>query len=172
MIKYIFYFLAFLSILSALMVVTSRNPIHSVLYLILTMFTIAGHYIVLNAQFLFAVHLIVYAGAVMVLFLFTIMFLNLNADTEPNKSTLIKFAAVLASGILFVTLLGAFKTFSYQIIGCDCGIESVFTNKVGFVQNLGKVLFKDFLLPFELSSILFLSAIVGAVFLGKKEVGE
>ena len=73
-----FYIFSFISILTALLVVFSKNPIHSVLYLIVTFFTIAGQYILMNAQFLAIVHLIVYAGAVMVLFLFVLMLLNLN----------------------------------------------------------------------------------------------
>jgi NADH-quinone oxidoreductase subunit J len=81
MVQNLFYFLSFLAILSALMVVISKNPIHSVLYLILTFFTLSGHYILLNAQFISIVNLIVYAGAIMVLFLFTIMFLNLKDDS-------------------------------------------------------------------------------------------
>src|SRR3569832_2803837 len=96
----LFYFLSFLSILSALMMVVSKNPIHSVLYLIITFFAIAGHYILLNAQFLAAVHIIVYAGAIMVLFLYVIMMLNLNADVEPHKSKAARAAAVVAGGIL------------------------------------------------------------------------
>src|SRR6478672_8524439 len=103
--QYVFYFLSFLAILSALMVVVSKNPIHSVLYLIITFFAIAGHYILLNAQFLAAVHVIVYAGAIMVLFLYVIMMLNLNANAEPHKSNLLKFAATIAGGILMITLV-------------------------------------------------------------------
>ena len=76
--QYIFYFLSFLAILCGLMVVFSKNPVHSVLYLVITFFAIAGHYLLLNAQFLAAVHIIVYAGAIIVLFLSVIMLLNLN----------------------------------------------------------------------------------------------
>ena len=93
---YLFYFLSFLAILSALMVVISKNPVHSVLYLILTFFAIAGHYVLLNAQFLAAVHIIVYAGAIMVLFLYVIMMLNLNAETEPHKGKWLRVAATMA----------------------------------------------------------------------------
>ena len=99
-----FYILSILAIFSALMVVFSRNPIHSVLYLIIAFFAITGHYALLNAQFLAIVNFIVYAGAIMVLFLFVVMLLNLNAETEPHKSTLVKFAAVIAGGLLLVVL--------------------------------------------------------------------
>jgi NADH-quinone oxidoreductase subunit J len=169
---YVFYFLSFLAVFCALMMVFSKNPIHNVLWLILTFFTIAGHYVLLNAQFLAAVQIIVYAGAIMVLFLFTVMFLNLNKENEPHKPILIKGAGVVAAGILLITILGALKTSSTQVVGCNCGIDSVYYNQIGLVKNLGKTLFSDFLLPFEVSSILFLAAIVGAVVLGKKELGE
>ena len=72
----VFYFLSFVAVLSALMVVFSKSPVYSVLYLIITFFCIAGHYVLLNAQFLAAVHVIVYAGAIMVLFLYVIMLLE------------------------------------------------------------------------------------------------
>ena len=163
MTTYLFYFLSFLAILSGLMVIFEKNPIHSVLYLVITFFSIAGHYILLNAQFLFAVQIIVYAGAIMVLFLFVIMFLNLNRETEPHKSVYIKIAAVVATGLLLVTMTGALK-------GTELLLPPAPSNtNLGLVENLGKVLFTQFLLPFEVASILFLSAMVGAVMLGKKK---
>lgn len=162
MMQNVFYFLVFLAILSAAMVIFSKNPIHSVLYLIITFFAIAGHYILLNAQFLAVVHIIVYAGAIMVLFLFVIMFLNLNAETEPQQSTLVKIAGIVAGGSLFLVLLAALKD-AAVITQANPSLE------IGLVKNLGKTLFNDYLLPFELISVLFLSALIGAVILGKKE---
>ena len=163
MILYLFYFLSFLSILCALMVVVSKNPIHSVLYLILTFFAIAGHYVLLNAQFLAAVHIIVYAGAIMVLFLYVIMMLNLNADAEPHKSKLLKFSATIAGGLLMVVLVGALRSTTNNMLP-STGVQ------VGMIKSLGKVLYNDFMLPFEISSILFLVAMVGTVMLGKKDI--
>ena len=84
--QWIFGILSFMAIMCALMVVFSRNPVNSVLYLVLTFFCIAGHYLLLNSQFLAVVHIAVYAGAIMVLFLFVIMLMNLNQDTEPQKN--------------------------------------------------------------------------------------
>lgn len=160
----LFYFLSFLSILSALMVVVSRNPVHSVLYLIITFFAIAGHYILLNAQFLAAVHVIVYAGAIMVLFLYVIMMLNLNAEVEPHKSAIQKIAATVAGGLLMIVLVGALRNAAVPAPTGSGGPQ------VGLIHNLGQSLYKDFMLPFEISSILFLAAMVGAVMLGKKEI--
>jgi len=84
--QYLFFFLSFVATLSALMVIVDKNPVHSVLFLIVTFFAIAGHYLILNAQFLAIVNIIVYAGAIMVLFLYVIMMLNLNKEIEPHKN--------------------------------------------------------------------------------------
>lgn len=149
--------------MSAVMVVASKNPVHSVLYLIITFFAIAGHYVLLNAQFLAAVHVIVYAGAIMVLFLYVIMLLNLNKDAEPHKSNLIKFAAVVSGGIMLTVLVAALKGVDSQM--AITGSE----RNIGLVKNLGNILFTEYLFPFEVSSVLFLAAMVGAVMLGKNE---
>jgi NADH-quinone oxidoreductase subunit J len=161
---YLFAFLSFIAIMFAMMVVLAKNPVHSVLYLVLTFFSIAGHYVLLNAQFLAAVHVIVYAGAIMVLFLFVLMLLNLNEETEPQKSIWLKASATIASGLLLVVLVGSLK-----------GAESIvatnaLNTNIGLIENLGKTLFNDFLLPFEVASILLLVAMVGAVLLGKKQL--
>ena len=162
--QWMFGILSFLAIMFALMVVFSRNPVHSVLYLVLTFFAIAGHYILLNAQFLAVVHIVVYAGAIMVLFLFVIMLLNLNDETEPIKNNLLRAAAVLAFGTLLVTLVGALKGATIPA-PVDRGYGTI-----GLIDRLGQTLFSDFLLPFEISSILLLAAMVGAILLGKKEL--
>jgi NADH-quinone oxidoreductase subunit J len=160
-ILYAFYFLSFLAVLSALMVVFSKSPIYSVLYLVITFFSVGGHYLLLSADFLFAVHIIVYAGAIMVLFLYVIMLLNLNQDMEPQKSTPFRFAAVITAGLLMVVVLGAVRGSETAIVTFDSH------NNIGVVKNLGKLLFNEFLLPFEIVSILLLAAMVGAVMLGK-----
>lgn len=161
---YLYYFLAFVAALSGLMVIFSKSPVYSVLYLIMTFFAIAGHYILLNAQFLAIVHIIVYAGAIMVLFLFVVMLLNLNKVSEPHKSAWVKLAAVVGGGALLLVIVGALK----GVENLNMGASSP-KNDIGLVGNLGQVLFNDFLLPFEITSVLFLTAIVGAVMLGKKE---
>jgi NADH-quinone oxidoreductase subunit J len=164
--KFLFLFLAVVAIFSALAVIFSKNPVYSVLYLIITFFAIAGHFVLLNAQFLAIVNIIVYAGAIMVLFLFVIMLLNLNHKSEPQKPFYIKLAACIAGGLLLVTLVGAIRGSSSQngdqLVGTD----------IGSVEKLGQVLFTNFLLPFEISSVLFLSAMIGAVMLGKKNLKD
>jgi NADH-quinone oxidoreductase subunit J len=158
---YIFYFLSFVAVLSALMVVFSRNPIYSVLYLVITFFSVGGHYLILSADFLFAVHIIVYAGAIMVLFLYVIMLLNLNKDDESHKSSLVKVAAIVSAGLLMLVIIGALKGVETSRVAFDAH------QNIGLVKNLGDMLFHEFLLPFEVVSLLLLSAMVGAVMLGK-----
>lgn len=159
----VFYLVAFLSIFFSLMVVFAKNPVHSVLYLIVTFFTLTVHYILLNAQFLAVVNFIVYMGAIMVLFLFVLMLLNLNTNNEPLKSVLVKTVGVIAGCCLVVTLIGSMKATA----ATDPVI--LVNPNLGLVKNLGKELFGPFMLPFELSSILLLTAMVGAVLLTKKE---
>lgn len=162
MILNLFYFLSFVAVLSALMVVFSRNPVYSVLYLIITFFAIAGHYVLMKAEFLAVVHLIVYAGAIMVLFLYVIMLLNLNRESEPHKTNLLKIAAVICAGLLLIVMVGALKGTEVLVTGSG-------DSRIGDVKSLGKVLFTEFLLPFELASVLLLVAMVGAVMLAKSE---
>lgn len=156
--------LSFLAIMFALMVVFSRNPVNSVLYLVLTFFCIAGHYLLMNAQFLAVVHITVYAGAIMVLFLFVIMLMNLNQDTEPQRAALSKAIAGVIGGLFLLLLVGALRgTEQLQI-------EQLGHSDAGTIRNLGRVLFREFLFPFEIVSVLLLSALVGAIMLGKKEI--
>lgn len=156
----LFYFLSFLAVLSAIMVVFSKSPVHSVLYLIITFFCIGGHYVLLNAQFLAVVHIIVYAGAIMVLFLYVLMLLNLNKESEPHKSNFLKAAAVIIGGLMLIVLVGSLKGTEQMVIQQ--------TSDIGMVKNLGRVMFTDFLLPFEIVSILLLASMVGAVMIGKR----
>ena len=162
--QYIFFFLSFVAIISALMMILDKNPVHSVLLLVVAFFAIAGHYLLLNAQFLAAVHIIVYAGAIMVLFLYVIMMLNLNSESEPHKSNLIKTAAVISGGIFLLVLVSVLKSAD--------GLEITQTsdNQIGMVKTLGLVLYDKYMLPFEVSALLFLTAMIGATMIGKKEV--
>lgn len=160
----VFYLLSFVTVLFALLVVFAKNPIHSALYMVMTFFSITCHYILLNAQFLAIVNFIVYMGAIMVLMLFAIMFLNLGKSIEPQKPVIMKFAAAIAAGLLLITFFAALK----KTEGGD--ITGIPLSDIGLVKNLGKTLFRDFLLPFEIISILLLSAMVGSVLLAKREI--
>jgi NADH-quinone oxidoreductase subunit J len=116
----------------------------------------------LNAQFLAIVNIIVYAGAIMVLFLFVIMLMNLNDASEPQKNKWLKLAGAVAGGCLLLVLVAALRH-------SEGGMAQVTEGNIGLIQNLGRVLFSEYVVPFEISSVLFLSAMVGAVVIGKKE---
>lgn len=163
MTEILFWFLTAMAVLAALMVVFSKNPVHSVLWLIVVFFAISGHYMLLNAQFLFIVNLIVYAGAIMVLFLFVIMLMNMDGDAEPRKNKWMSMAGVIAGGLLMLVLVAALRD-----TGAQRQLVQTGAGQIGLIQHLGKVLFKDYVVPFEISSVLFLSAMVGAVVIGKK----
>jgi NADH-quinone oxidoreductase subunit J len=161
----LFWFLSALAVFAAVMVLASKNPVHSVLWLVVVFFAISGHYILLNAQFLAIVNLIVYAGAIMVLFLFVIMLMNLNAETEPQKNAWFKLTGVLSGGLLLWILVSVIRSSSEL----NTRTALMGTGDIGLIKNLGMELFKNYAVPFELSSVLFLSAMVGAVVIGKKE---
>lgn len=154
-----------LTIASAMMVVLSKHPVRSVLYLVITFFFISGLYIMMNAQFLAIVNLIVYAGAIMVLFLFVLMLLNLNKEAEPKTPTLTWVIASIAAGTLFIVFIGALK----DIVLVTRPGDQVAVSNIGLVKNLGNTLFTKYVVPFEISSILFISAMVGAILLAKRE---
>jgi len=164
--EWVFGILSFLSIFFSLLVIFSRSPVNSVIYLVLTFFSISGHYLLLNAQFLAVVNIVVYAGAIMVLFLFIIMLINLNEDNEPQKTWLTKLIAGVSGGLLLLTLLRILK---------GSGILEKQYNIKGYPQSgdltaISQVLFTDYLFPFEIISVLLLAAMVGAIYLGKKEI--
>lgn len=159
----VFILLSAMAVGSAIMMIASKSPVHSVLWLIVVFFAISGHYILLNAQFLAIVNIIVYAGAIMVLFLFVVMLMNLNAETEPIKNYRLQLVGIISGGALLLIIVSA-------VMKID--VEQMVEMKVGdagLIKVLGMNLFKNYLLPFEISSVLFLSAMIGAVVIGKKD---
>ena len=118
----------------------------------------------MNAQFLAVVNIIVYAGAIMVLFLFVVMMLNLNKQNQLDKSNVARLASVIGAGALLLIIVASVKSAELDILGVTQ------LGELGTVQAIGKELFSTYLLPFEISSVLLFSAIVGAILLGKKEI--
>jgi NADH-quinone oxidoreductase subunit J len=118
-----------------------------------------------SAQFLAAVHIIVYAGAIMVLFLYVIMMLNLNQLETEKRHNVIQLLAVSAAGLLLLILSGAVQKADEIAVTAE-------GNASGVIENLGIALYRNYLLPFELASVLFLAAMVGAVYLSKKNLNE
>ena len=170
MIEIAFYALTALLFSSAILVILAKSPMSSVLWMVVAFFAITGHYVLLNAQFLVVVNMVVYAGAIMVLFIYTVMLLNLGKDREPRRSLFVRLAGIVSGGLLLTVLVASLRRASESIPGdlAEVGAKTI----VGLVKPLGLVLFRDFLVPFELSSALFLAALVGAVALGKKETGD
>ncbi|MFQ5629486.1 MAG: NADH-quinone oxidoreductase subunit J [bacterium] len=165
----LFFALAVIAIAAGIGMIVHRNPVYSVLLLIITLFSLAGFYVLLNATFVAAVHMIVYAGAIMVLFLFVIMLLDLRE--ESDRFTLKKFSRVLAFIAAIIFLGEAFLLVDMAISdgGLAIGMGAQ-TAQVGDTPALGKLLFTKYLLPFEIASVLLLVAIVGAVILAKREL--
>jgi NADH-quinone oxidoreductase subunit J len=161
-----FYSLSFLAVISSILMIFHRNAMYSVLFLLVCFFSVAGLYVMLNAQFLGIVHIIVYAGAIMVLFLYVIMFLNMNSPITIRKSRLVMLAAVL-TGLMFLFVLFA-ALWSTGFGQHPAQVDQT----IGLPKTLGKVLFNEFLIPFEVTSVLFLSAMVGVVIFNKKEVAN
>ncbi len=162
-----FIVVAAVAVISSLMVITCKNPINSALSLVMTFFCLATFYVMLDAPFMAATQVIVYAGAIMVLIIFVIMLLNIRVETVKRSSH-----GVLAGSAVGIFVL--FQTCWFLIKGNATGmtgpVDKAMIVNVGHVELIGKSLFTDFLLPFEITSILLLAAIVGAVILAKKKI--
>jgi NADH-quinone oxidoreductase subunit J len=162
----IFCVLAAITLSTAFLTVFSRNPIHSAIYLVICFFSIAGHYLLLNSQFLAIVHIIVYSGAIMILFLFTIMLMNLNKENEVHKPRVTRLAAVILFCLTCLVLIAIFVN-SKPIVGYDSTGEDFQS-----IKKLGNVLLNEYMVPFEYASILLLVAMIGTVLLSKREKTE
>jgi NADH-quinone oxidoreductase subunit J len=161
--EFLFYLCAFLTLLFGVLVITSRNPVTSAMFLVLTIVSLAGLFVQLHAFFLAAVQIVVYEGAVMVLFLFVIMLLDIKEEERRRIKTF-----GLVGGIISVGAIVAIA--SKQII--DAGLSQGLKPMIeGSTAGLGRVLFTPkYLLPFEILSILLLVAMVGVILLSKKDL--
>lgn len=160
----LFFILAGLTLLSGILTVTSKNPVYSILFLIVTFFSISAHYVLLNAQFLAVVNIIVYAGAIMVLFLFVVMLMNLNKEDKNFSKPFIILAGTITSALFFVLTVGIFWQSDVKEVNQVLASEG----DIGLTESLGSVLYSDYVIPFELASILFMGAMIGAILLSKK----
>ncbi len=163
----LFYILSAVTLATAFMTIYSKNPIHSAIYLVVCFFTIAFHFLLLNSQFLAIVQIIVYSGAIMVLFLFTIMLMNLNKENEVHKPRITRLGAIASFVGICGILIAVFKLAEPFVPEYDVSGKDYQSIKV-----LGKVLLDDkagFMVPFEFVSILLLVAMIGTVLLSKKE---
>ncbi len=168
LVQFFFGYFAIMMTGLSLLVVTRKNPVHSVLCMMVLFIHMAGLYLFLNAEFLAAVQIIVYAGAIMVLFLFVIMLLNLK-----NEETVAKYQAqwpwALAAGGLFtVFLVFILRKISIVAPLGEYTVEVI--KSEGSMMTIGKILYTEFILPFEIVSVILLVAIIGAVVLAKRRV--
>jgi len=159
-------FFSLLAVFGALMMVTRKNPITSALYLILNFFCVSAIYLLLRAQFIAIIQVLVYAGAIMVLFLFVIMLLNLHDESKlSEKITYKKLSAILISLLLF-SVLAITVYFSYMNKYREIHSSA---ETIGTIEVIGNELYTTFSFPFELVSFVLLAAIVGAIVLAKKK---
>jgi NADH-quinone oxidoreductase subunit J len=164
----IFLLFAGVAVISAANILIQRHPIHSALSLIVTFIALAGIYIQMHAEFIAVMQIVVYTGAIMVLFIFVIMLLNVGAEQRvPDRVHVVKFFGLPLAGLLILEIgLIVGRAFSNGGIA----VESASINLSGNTQMIGKALYTQYALPFEITSILLLVAIVGAIVMAKKEL--
>jgi NADH-quinone oxidoreductase subunit J len=158
----LFYVFAMLALGCGVMVLVSRNPVNSAMFLVLTIGSLAGLFVLLHAFFLAAIQILVYAGAVMVLFLFVIMLLDLKVE-ERRK---IKLIGLIAG----VVAVGAIAAIFFKSLGSSTLNTAAPPSVEGATIPLGRLLFTQYLLPFEIVSVLLLVAMVGVILLSKKDL--
>jgi NADH-quinone oxidoreductase subunit J len=159
----LFFLAAAVAVLGAVSLILQRHPIHSALSLIVVMVALAALYLLQGAEFMAAVQIIVYAGAIMVLFVFVIMLLNAGEEERTNRSRLARYVGIplgilLTLQLAYAIARGASPESARPMWGAEV------------TRDLARLLFRDFVLPFELTSVLILVAILGAVVLAKREV--
>lgn len=165
----IFYFFSFGAVISALIMITTKRPVRAAMSLVATMSFLAGCYVLLHAHLIAALQLIVYAGAVMVLFLFVIMLLNIEEKEGllAGSAIVLQAVGVVLVGLLFVVMVSLFRM--------DDGSVAMFGQvaaEFGTTKAVGQLLFTKYVLPFEIASVLLLAAIVGAVILAKRRIDD
>lgn len=166
----LFYLFAAITTLGAMLVVTQRNPIYSVLSIITSFFGLAGLYVLLEAPFVAVAQIIIYAGAIMVLFLFVVMLLNApreDAAEWDRSHPLYRPMAMRVGGVLALLLALELGWALARTSGLAAGIGDTHP-AASSVQELGRVLFTDYMFAFEVTSILIIASMVGAVVLAKK----
>lgn len=155
---------------TSILVITRKNPVHSVIWMLVLFLHIAALYIFLNAEFLAAIQIIVYAGAILVLFLFVIMLLNLRKEETERKFQRHWVLSTLAGALFAVFLILILRKITVFPAPGPYSIQAM--QSEGNIMVIGKVLYTEYLLPFEIASVILLVAIIGAVVLAKKKINE
>ncbi len=166
MIVYFFIMLAVLAIGSALAMVINKNVVNSALFLVLNMVSLAGIFLILNAQFLAVIQILVYAGAIMVLFLFVIMLLNVEDEEKLFDKFRVKYL------LTFVLAMAVMGQIFYSLAGVTDMLPQISNQmaSIGTVEAVGDVLYTDYLLPFELTAVLLTAAVVGALMIAQHKI--
>lgn len=166
MTEVLFFIFAAMAIASALMVIMNRNPIYSAVSLVVTLFSLAGIFLLLEAYFLAVVQIIIYAGAIMVLFLFVIMLLNPGKEAKFSSLTDPRTLIITLLSITFIGMIFSLVSGSVNYMGeAASSVEAL-----GTTRNIGLTLFTKYLLPFEIASLLLLVALIGAVLMTKRSL--
>ncbi len=159
----LFYFIGFLAIISALFVVLNRNPVYSAMMLVFCFFSLAALYVLLEAYFVAVLEIIVYAGAIMVLFLFVIMLINVGTEMKSSKH----LQKTKAIPIILISLFSL--NIFLLILWRSEGLHQTDTiSTVGSIAAIGHALFTKYVLPFEIASLLLLVALIGTIYLAKR----
>ncbi len=184
-VELVFYVLAAFAVVSALLCITQRNPLASALWLVSTMFSLAAIYVLLQAQFIAAIQVLVYAGAVMVLFVFVIMLLNLGRSASDIRGLPVRVIALLVGAGLLAQLVvlgqvtpGGMAMTQGVVAGAGSPMNAFPAGQAGaaapaaqgVVGAIAEPLFRAYLVPFEITSVLLLAAAVGAVVLAKRKL--
>lgn len=166
MVTYLFVLLAVLAIASALAMVLNKNTVNSALFLVLNLLSVAGLYLLLQAQFLAMIQIVVYAGAIMVLFLFVIMLLNIDDEQNLLDKFRVKYLLVFLLGVV------VFGQIIYSLGGVTDMLPEISADMehVGTVEAIGDVMYSDYLLPFEVTAILLTAAVVGALMIAQYKI--
>lgn len=164
----LFFILAALLIASAIGVVVSRHPVRSTMSLVVTLFLLAVFFVFLDADFVAALQVVVYAGAIMVVFLFVIMLLNLTEDAEERRRQGRGFAAIGGASLFVLAVLYLLRTAGMLLPGPGMGTEM--PAGFGTTESVGLRLFTQYLLQFEITGLLMLAAVIGAVVLARKKL--
>lgn len=162
-----FGYFAFAIIILSLLVITRKNPVHSVMWMLLLFFHIASMYLFLNAEFIAAIQVIVYAGAILVLFLFVVLLLNLKEELKADRFIGSWPAGLLISAGIFVSLAASMRS---VVTGPQGTYTIDFIQKATHTKVLGQLLYTGYLFPFEIASLILLIAVIGAIVLAKKRM--
>ncbi len=162
---FFFFYFAGVIVLTSLLVVALRNPVYSALSLLIMFFHVAGLYVTLHAEFLAAVQIIVYAGAILVLYLFVVMLLNVAQEQRYHSQVRV---GVLLGGLVLVEalLLAFYRSFAPPSETVGNGV----TQAAGNTESIGELLYSTYLFPFEVASLILLVAMIGAVILAKRDL--